>query len=282
MAALSTNLVLWASAFVAIRAGLEGYSPGELALFRHLVASAVLGGYVLARRVPLPARRDLPRVVLIGAVGFALYSLILNAGETRVQAGPASFVLNTSPILTALFAARFLGERLLPMMWLGLAVSLVGAGMIAFGEASVFSLEPALLLVLLAAILQGAYFVLQKPLLQRYGAIQLNAACMLAGTLLLLPFLPGLLRRVAGAPLRATFAAVYLGVFASAVGYVTWAYLTARMPVSRTATFLYCIPFIATFIGWIWLGEVPSVLSLVGGCVAVIGVVLANRLGADK
>ena len=281
-AVLIINLVLWASAFVAIRAGLEGYSPGELALFRHLIASTVLGLYLVFRRLPLPARRDLPRVALIGAVGFAFYSLAINAGETRVQAGPASFVLNTSPIFTAILASKFLGERLRPMIWLGLTVSMVGTGIIAFGEAKGFSLEPALLLVLLAAILQSGYFVLQKPLLERYSAVQLNAACIIAGTILLLPFLPGLVEQVGHAPLRTTSAAVYLGVFASAIGYVMWAYLSARMPVSRTATFLYCIPFLATFIGWIWLSEVPSVFSFVGGCVAVIGVVLANRLSADK
>ncbi|HEX32744.1 MAG TPA: hypothetical protein ENF88_03510 [Candidatus Acetothermia bacterium] len=60
LAALAVALVLWASAFAAIRAALVSYGPGELALLRFLTASIVLGIYAAISRISLPKLHDLP------------------------------------------------------------------------------------------------------------------------------------------------------------------------------------------------------------------------------
>lgn len=279
-AALAVTLVLWASAFVGIRAGLQGYAPAELALLRYLVASLVLAAGALRTRIRLPARSDWKRIALAGALGFTLYNLALNSGEMRVTASAASFVGNTVPVFSALAAAFLLRERLRTTAWAGILISFTGAGLIAAGEGRGLGLEPAVLLVLAASLAQCAYFILQKPLLARMSAFEFTAAALWAGTFFMLPFLPGLLARLPHAPLSATLAGVYLGVFPAAIGYVTWAYVLSHMPVARTASFLYLVPPIATFIGWLWLGEVPSWLSVVGGAIGIVGVVLVNRSGA--
>ncbi len=277
--AVATTLVLWASAFVGIRAGLVGYSPGALALLRYLVASAVLGAVWMARGARFPHRRDWPLIGVAGALGFTFYNLALNAGETRVTAGAASFVGNTSPVLSALLATLLLGERQAPAGWAGILLSLCGTGLIAMGEGGGFRLEAGVLLVLLAACAQATYFTLQKPLLGRYEPLPLTAVALWAGTAALLPFLPALLAELPRAPLPATLAAVYLGVFPAAIGYVTWSYVLARLPVARTASFLYLVPILATAISWLWLHETPSALSLAGGAVSLAGVVLVNLEG---
>lgn len=276
-AAIAVTLVLWASAFVGIRAGLKGYQPAELALLRYLVASAVLGGYAMVTGIRLPARRDWGRIALTGFVGFTLYNLTLNTGATRVTAASASFVGNTVPVFSALAAVVFLRERLRPAAWAGVFISFLGATVIAAGEGGGLRLEPAILLVLAAALAQCAYFILQKPLLARLSALECTAAALWMGTLFLLPALPQLMARLPQAPFAATLAGVYLGIFPAAVGYVAWAYVLARRPVARTTSFLYLVPPLATFIGWMWLGELPSWLALAGGGLGILGVVLVNR-----
>jgi drug/metabolite transporter (DMT)-like permease len=169
--ALAATVVFWASAFAGIRAGLDDYGPGQIALFRFAVASAVLGAFALATRMPLPERRDLPAVFLAGFLAFTVYHVALNYGELVVAAGAASVLINTAPLFTALLAVLFLGERLRLLGWVGMAVSFCGAALISAGEGEGFGLEPQALLILLGALSSSIYFVFQKPYLQKYGAL---------------------------------------------------------------------------------------------------------------
>ena len=280
--ALAGTVVFWASAFAGIRAGLREYGPGEIALFRFVVASVVLGCIALVTRMRLPERRDLPAVFLAGFLAFTVYHVALNYGEVAVGAGAASVLINTAPLFTALLAVTFLGERLRVLGWVGMAVSFFGAVLISAGEGEGFGLAPQALLILLAALSSSIYFVIQKPYLQKYGALAFTTYAVWAGTLLSLVFLPGLISQMGAARPRTTLAMVYLGVFPTAIAYVTYAYAFSRMPASRAVSFLYLIPVMAYLIAWAWIGEVPTLLSVVGGCVTLSGVLIVNAFGRRR
>ena len=280
--ALAGTVVFWASAFAGIRAGLGEYGPGEIALFRFVVASVVLGCIALVTRMRLPERRDLPAVFLAGFLAFTVYHVALNYGEVAVGAGAASVLINTAPLFTALLAVTFLGERLRVLGWVGMAVSFFGAVLISAGEGEGFGLAPQALLILLAALSSSIYFVIQKPYLQKYGARAFTTYAVWAGTLLSLVFLPGLISQMGAARPRTTLAMVYLGIFPTAIAYVTYAYAFSRMPASRAVSFLYLIPVMAYLIAWAWIGEVPTLLSVVGGCVTLSGVLIVNAFGRRR
>ncbi|HKO58983.1 MAG TPA: DMT family transporter, partial [Thermoanaerobaculia bacterium] len=131
--ALLTTVVLWAAAFPAIRAGLAAYSFGHLVLLRFAMASVLLLVVWFLRGRPLPARRDLPPIIILGLLAMTVYPLALSYGEQTVDAGTASILVNLSPIFTAILAALFLGERLPPLGWTGIAVAFAGAAMVAGG-----------------------------------------------------------------------------------------------------------------------------------------------------
>ncbi len=272
--AVATTIVLWASAFVGIRVALKGYTPVQLAALRYLVAALILGIRAFFRRVPIPERRDWLRIILSSFLGFVVYATLLNYGETRVAAGLASFIVYTVPLITAILSSLFLHERMGRLGWLGLATSLGGTGLIAFTTGQRLSFEPAVLALLAAAFALALHFILQKPLTQRYGAFTITSWAVWVSTVALLPVLP--LKELSQVPLSATISVVYLGVLPTVVAYSTWAYAVARMPVARTTTCLYFIPGIATVIGFVLLGERPASLAILGGIVAIGGVVLVN------
>jgi drug/metabolite transporter (DMT)-like permease len=274
--ALGVTIVIWASAFAAIRAGLEGYTPGHLALLRFLLGSALLVVYAAATRMPPPAWRDVPAVLLGGLLGFFGYHTGLAFGEVTVEAGAASLIIASVPVFTALLAAAFLGERLGPLGWTGTAVSFCGVALISLGEGGNLGIDPGTLPILLAAVSESLFFVFQKPYLARYGSLRFTTYAIWAGTLAMLVFAPGLVGAVAEAPLGATLSVVFLGVFPTVVAYLALGYAFARMPASNATSFLYLVPALAFLVAWVWLGEEPTALSVVGGAVALTGVVLVN------
>lgn len=282
LAAAMGTILVWSSGFAGIRAGLGAFTPGHLVLVRFTVASLTMLAYVLVARVPLPPRRLWPRLALVGVVGITLYMLPLTYGEQVVPAGTAGFIVASSPVFTAILAALLLREPIVRRAAVGIAVGLVGEGLIAFAGGHVGTVGPSVALVVLSAVATALFFVLEKPLLAEYPATHVTAWVTWAGTIPFLVFVPGAWSQVAAAPAGTLLAVIYLGIMPAAVGYVAWAYAMSRIPTDRVMSFLYLNPLLASAIAWVWLGERPGWNTLFGGLVVVLGVVVVNSARVSR
>ncbi len=257
-----------------IRAGLQGYEPGHLAVLRFFTASAALGLFALFRRPRLPLLRDVPALFAHGFFGFTAYHLLLNYGERTVSAASACFLIGAIPIFTALMAGLVLKERLGRRLLLGIAVSMAGVALIALGEGGGFRIDAGALLIVLAAFSESLFMILQKPYLSRYTPSEYVTWTVFAGTILMLPWAPGLWEAVRQAPADATIAGVYLGIGPAAIAYATWAYALKRAEVSRVVITQFSMPAVTMLLGWAVLDELPNLLAVSGGLLALAGVAL--------
>ncbi len=278
IAAVMITVILWASAFVAIRDAGETISPGPLSLGRLLVAAIVLGLIVGARRDRLPPRSDLPRLVFCGLLWFGAYNVILNAAEQRVDAGTAAMLVNVGPVLIALLAGFFLHEGFPRALIAGCAIAFAGAVVIglATSERGVDAGWGAALCLAAAAAYAGGV-VAQKPLLERTSALQITFLACLIGALACLPFTRTLIDELGDAPDSAVLWTVYLGVFPTAIGFTTWAYALRRTSAGKMGATTYLVPPLTILMGWALLSETPPAIALLGGALCLAGVAVTRR-----
>lgn len=280
------TVIGWASGFAAIRASLQGgFSAGHLMLFRFLLASFLFLLYALYPRsnFKLPKKEDLLLIFVLGVIGITFYHFGVTFGQQTVSAGTASMIVGSAPIFTTLIAVFILKEKMDVLGWVGLGIGFIGIILITMGSTgATFTISKGLLLVIFATISTSFFFVYQKPLLTKYHPIELTAYFTWAGTIPMLFYLPGLFETIQQTTLEANLAAIYVGVVPAALCYATWAIALSLGNVSQLSSLLYLEPPIAIIIAWIWLKELPSTLSMIGGFIAISSVAIVNIIGSKK
>ena len=287
IAAVSVTVLLWASAFVAIRHVGHDLSPGALSLGRLLVGSAVLGVVVLIRggrdprpdsAGPWPVGGAWVRLIVCGVLWFGLYNVALNAAEQRIDAGTAAMLVNIGPILIAILAGLTLGERFGSTFVVGAVIAFVGVVVIGVATSHEHSTDVwGVVLCLVAAV---AYAIVWSP---RSPCSPPSPRCGSRGW-------PARSARSSACRSRASsftqighagagsiWLLIYLGALPTALAFTTWAYALARTSAGRLGVTTYLVPPIAILMGWAFLGETPVALAYVGGVLCLVGVAVARR-----
>lgn len=283
LAAVATTLVLWASAFVGIRHLGESVPPGALSLSRLLVMAIALLALMRGRLPRVPTRREWPLIVAGGASWFGVYNLTLNESERRIDAGTAALIVQIGPILVALLATFFLGERLTTWLLIGMGVGFTGVVII--GRASSQGENGDLVGVLLAVVaaLTFAIGVLtQKKLLPRMGALDLTFWYAVVGAAVCLPWAGQTIDVLGDASADTLWWILYLGVFPSAIAFTTWAFALSHADAGKFAQSTFLVPFITALMAWFLLDEVPPTLAFLGGGLCIAGVLLTRRKPAPR
>jgi drug/metabolite transporter (DMT)-like permease len=277
-------VLVWASAFPAIRVAAPGLGPIGLSVVRLAVATVALLAIAVLARARLPRPRDLGWIIACGFFGMTAYQLLLNWGEESVPAGTASMIIAGAPLVSVAVARLVARERVSPVTVGGSVLALGGVAFVCLARSGA-SLSASVWIVVAAMVVQGIYHPLQRPLLQRYSSLEVACFTMVAGTVMTLPFVPFGLDRLLHAGAGAWLAAADLGLLPSALGFVLWGYAVARMPIAVSTSLLYLVSPVAVLLAWVWLGELPLATEMLGGLVVVAGVVViaqAPRVAARR
>ncbi len=277
------TVLIWGSTFAANSVSLRGgFSAGHLILYRFIIASIIFGILALipSMNIRLPKKEDLLKITLLGFIGISGYHICATFGQLTVSAGTAGMLIGSGPIFTTIFAIFILKERLSSAGWVGLGFGFVGIVLIALGSGNTsFGIAPGVFLTIAAAIATSIFFVYQKPFFKKYSAIELTAYCTWAGTIPFLIFAPGLMQDLQTASVEANITAIFIGIFPTAFAYLTWAMALSLANASSVSSILYLEPVIAIIVAWIWLNELPTMISIIGGMIAISGVLIVNFFG---
>ena len=278
LVAIGVTLVLWASAFVAIRHLGHDVTAGALSLGRLLIAAVALS--LLLVRAPRSrfTRAEVLLLLGCGVAWFGVYTLALNASEQSIDAATAAMLVQVGPILIALLAALFLGERLTSWTVAGIVVAfggvvVIGSAMRGDGGSDL----DGVLLALLAAATYAIGVVCQKVLLRRLSGLEVTCYACWIGVVVCLPWIGDLGDVVQHGGTRTLLLIAYLGLFPTALAFSTWAFALRHTDAGKQAITTFLVPGITALMAWALLGEVPPGLVFAGGVLCIAGVLLTRR-----
>jgi drug/metabolite transporter (DMT)-like permease len=161
---------------------------------------------------------------------------------------------------------------------IGLFFCFSGIIIIAFQNSIGSGVNAGIIFVLFAAITNAIYFISQKPLLKKYKPIEVISYAIWMATLIILPFGRKVIEVIPNASIDSTITAIYIGI-ATLIANLCWTKTLSNIEASRAATFLYAVPVSTIIIGFLWLNELPSVLSCIGGAIIFGGIIISNMAG---
>ena len=276
---------LFGASVVAVRVAVQDVPPLSLAVLRFgqgglllVVVLLLVGG----RGMPRVKYRDLPLLVLLGAVLFAVFPVTFNASLRLIGASRGALLLATIPLWSALLARIARSERLVPRQVVGVFLSLGGVGLAlvegGVGRQGGLGTLAGDALMLVTALCGAAYAVLAQRAFARYGALTVTTYAMVLGTLLLLPFglaedLVGVLPRLDG---QTVALLAFLGVFGGALGFFLWTFALTRLTPTQVAVYINLNPLVAMVLAAALLSERLTVAFASGFGLVLLGVLLVN------
>ncbi len=282
---LALTIVIWGYSFVAVQAAIEdGSSPILIAMARWIIASSIFGGYLVLRRPALPQRSDLATFLAMAFIGVGVYYIFQYYGVQFAGASISSILVTLlCPVVIFLISYARLGEKITAVQTGGLVLSAVGGYLVITNGSLAFihNWEEFVggLFGVVCAVFWALYTLGGKQLIRRYDAFTSTAYLSLMGTVMLAPFAvaDAALSPHLAFPISFWFAAIYLGVLCTVVGYVLWFKALTGLTASSTGVTLYFEPVVTVVAAWLVLGQGIGWITGLGGVLVALGVVLVSR-----
>jgi drug/metabolite transporter (DMT)-like permease len=274
---LTLLAALWGGSFLFMRYAVPDFGVVPLIWLRVALASICLLPLLLMKRQLGALRERAGAVAVMGLFNSGLPFLLIAWATLSITAGLASIMNAMTPVFTALIGALWLGDRLDGRRSLGLLLGLAGVALLAADKAD---FRPggsgwAIVAMLLATACYGFAANHTRRYLQGVPALVNATGTQLVSALVLLP--PALWswpERMPG--LGPWLAALVLGVACSALAYLLFFRLIARVGASRAVTVTFLVPVFGTLWGALFLGEPVTASMLAGGAVVLLGTGLAT------
>jgi drug/metabolite transporter (DMT)-like permease len=284
--ALTLVAALWGSYPAFAKVALQDFPPFVLVGLRSTLAAGFLMTLLLRRGFDQWRSLGWSSLGTFAFLGFT--GLFVSTGGTYLgiaftTASNAVILQAATPVMVALGARLYLGERLRAEQWGGVICSTLGVLLVitrgSWRAVAHLELHLGDFILLVSQVGWSTYTIYGKRVLARHEPMLATTAAYVTGSLMLLP------TALVTAPLfpapsfgsASAWAVVLYQAFLGAIAHVWWYEGVKAVGPSRSAVFLNLQPIVGILLAWLMLGEQIRVAALIGGGLVLAGVVLTTR-----
>ncbi len=273
---------VWGTTFISTKVLIEnGLTPAEIMFLRFAIAYVFLWIFTYKQ---LFARnlKDEFLFLLSGMAGGSLYFMAENTALGYSLASNVSLLVCTAPLFTAiLYFLTHRNDKLKFKLVYGSILAFSGVALVIYSGGFILKINPlGDFLALMAALSWAFYSLISKGLISRYNSMFVTRKVFFYGLLTILPFL---LSQPVHPPLSLLLRPdvllnlLFLGLIASMLGYIFWNLATRRLGIVRVTTYIYFCPVITLITANMILHERITFPAMIGACLIVGGVYLAEK-----
>ena len=253
------------------------------------IRSFIAGFFMLAvgklQGMQMPRKKDIPLFFLSGALGYVIYTVAMNIGLQTLPSATCSLLVATSPIMTAIIAARVYSEKINLISWCAIFIAFTGVVILLLWDSGgAFSIDAAMLWMLLSAASWAGYNIMTRKLVAMgYTSMQITCFSMLGAAVWLCFWSADGFREMATGEGKHILSLLYLAIISNAAGCILWGKAMAYAEkTSEVANFMFLSPLLSALMSFLLLGEVPGMGTFIGGAVIISGLLLFNLKGQKK
>ena len=273
--------ILWASASVATKFGVQSAPPLILANVRFFIAGILLLGFSYGfgkgESFRLPIKKELFQLALFGFLNTTLYLGLYVYAMKFTAAGIGSLAVSTNPLIIVLLSSWWLGRRPKNEEWLGIALGMTGIAIATYPllENS-FTTTGGVVILLASMISVSAASVYYASVDWKLPNLLINGWQVFLAGIFLLPV------TLIFGDVKSThwdqqfwFSVLWLSLAVSIIGLICWFYLL-RIDTVKASLWLFLCPLFGFFFAW-WLMDEPITIYTVVGTFLVIGGLYAGQ-----
>lgn len=273
-------VLLWSTGFLGMRLGAPYAEPFTFMLWRMGLVVAILLAAAALIRAPWPrSREEIGHIAFAGLLTHATYLCgVLIAIQKGLPLGYVALIAGLQPVLTALVATGFLGERLNAWQWAGMALGCAGVLLVVAGKTGHSEVNFAAIVSAAAGLLGITFGTLyQKRFCAGMNLVTGGIVQFTATGLVLAVLAFTFETRVVRWTPEFVFALFWLGI-ALSLGAITLLNLMIRRgAASQVASLFFLTPSVTAVLAWLLFNESMPLLAIAGMGVAAIGVALVTR-----
>lgn len=274
---------LWGGSFVGTKIALENISPLTLVFLRYLIGGFIVliaAKFIRFQRIE---KNDLKWLILLCIFEPGLYFLFETYGIKETDPTIAALIIALIPVFVLIIAASFKIESINLTKILGIILSIAGVSVISIFENSTDSTTGStirgIILVFMATITASSFTVLLSRLAKKYSSFTLASFQVIFTIIFYLPLAiyensPSFSIQLTSRPLLAL---IYLGVFPTFFAYLLYAKGLSKIEGSIASLFTNLIPIFTAIISTLLLNTSPTIYTLIGGILIIMGVTLVTR-----